>query len=135
MPPSAARAPPRQAMEDQGLAVAAESLYLINLLLVPGIAFAILLWLYFRRRAGASALARCHLDQTVRASIWAAVLLLIANAIVIALGGYREPATWLVVILYFTVCHSTLVLLGMFGLARALAGKPFVYPVIGKRYD
>jgi hypothetical protein len=39
------------------------------------------------------------------------------------------------VILYFTCVHSLLVLLGMFGLARALAGKTFRYPLIGPKLE
>ena len=41
----------------QSLALAAESLYLINLLVLPGLGFLALLWLYFRRRANAAPLA------------------------------------------------------------------------------
>jgi hypothetical protein len=37
------------------------------------------------------------------------------------------------VILYFTCIHSTLVLFGMFGLSKALAGQPWRYPLIGPR--
>ena len=113
----------------------AEALYLANLLVAPGLSFIILLRLYFRHRATAPALAICHLKQTVSASIWAGILLLIANLAIFSLGGYTSPYTWAVVIVYFTTCHSTLVLLGMLGLARAMAGKDFIYPLIGRRCD
>ncbi len=119
----------------QNLAVMAEALYLANLLVAPGLSFIILLRLYFRHRATAPALAICHLKQTVSASIWAGILLLIANLAIFSLGGYTSPYTWAVVIVYFTTCHSTLVLLGMLGLARAMAGKDFIYPLIGRRCD
>jgi uncharacterized Tic20 family protein len=39
---------------------------------------------------------------------------------------------WLLVILYFTVCHSTLVLLGMLGLVKAMAGQCFRFPLVGR---
>jgi len=116
------------------LAVAAEALYLMNLLLLPGLAFLVLLGLYFKGR-GAPQLACCHLRQTVAASLWAIVLLGAANGLILLLGGYAMPATWVVVILYFTVCHSTLVLLGVLGLAKAMAGRVFIYPVVGRRCD
>ncbi|MCK7496675.1 MAG: hypothetical protein MZW92_41520 [Comamonadaceae bacterium] len=115
----------------QGLAVAAESLYLINLLLLPGLAFLALLWLYFRRRDAAPPLARGHLRQTLSASLWAGALLVIANLLIVALGGYDSGWTWVVVILYFTTAHTTLVVFGILGLARALAGQPFRYPLVG----
>ena len=55
----------------QSLAVWAETLYLANLLLVPGLAFLMLLWLYFKRSADTPALAVCHLRQAISASLWA----------------------------------------------------------------
>ena len=119
----------------QSLAVWAEVLYLSNLLIAPGLAFAILLWLYFKQRSGCPALALCHLRQTVSASVWAGALLVIANAAIILLGGYAAPNTWVIVILYFTTCHSTMVLLGVLGLAKAMAGQKYVFPLVGRPCD
>lgn len=114
------------------LAVAAEALYLINLMIVPGLAFLVLAGLWLRHRHTAPSLARCHLAQTFFASLWAGALLVVANAAIIALGGYDSPHTWVVVILYFTTCHTTLICFGAVGLARALAGRPYVFPLIGR---
>ncbi|MBS0345400.1 MAG: DUF4870 domain-containing protein [Proteobacteria bacterium] len=115
------------------IAVAAEALYLANLMIVPGIAFIALLVLWLRERRRAPELARGHLRQTVAVSLWAGVLLVVANAAIIFTGGYGSPYTWVIVILYFTTCHSTLIFCGAIGLAKALAGKPFRYPLIGPR--
>lgn len=117
------------------LAVAAESLYLINLMLAPGLAFLALAALWLRHRHSAPSLARCHLRQTFAASLWAGGLLVFVNAAIIALGGYQSPHTWVVVILYFTTCHTTLICFGAIGLARALAGRPYVFPLIGRPCD
>lgn len=114
------------------LAVTAEALYLVNLLLVPGVAFAILVVLYLRRSGTAPPLARCHLRQTLFASLWAGVLLVAVNGLILALGGYDASNTWVILVLYFTTCHATLVLLGMLGLAKAMAGQPYRYPLIGR---
>lgn len=119
--------------EDASVAVQAEALYLINLLLVPGPAFLALLWLAHRHAASLNQLTRCHLRQTVRASIWAGVLLTVVTLLIALLGGFQAPWTWVVLILYFTCCHSTLVLFGVLGLARAMAGQPYVYPLVGRR--
>ena len=116
----------------QGLAVMAEVLYISNLLLLPGLAFIALLLVYFRNIHVAPALAVCHLRQTLSASLWAGALLLATNIIIVLLGGYRSPNTWMVVIIYFTTCHATLVLLGVMGLARAMAGQCFRYPLVGR---
>lgn len=114
------------------LAVTAEALFLVNLLLVPGVAFALLALLYLRRIGTAPPLARCHLRQTFFASLWAGVLLVAVNGLILALGGYDAPNTWVILVLYFTTCHATLVLLGVLGLAKAMAGQPFRYPLIGR---
>ena len=45
----------------------------------------------------------------------------------------RQMWSWVALILYFTTIHATLVLLGMFGLARAMNGQPFRFPLIGPR--
>lgn len=115
----------------QGVAIAAESLYLINLLLLPGLGFLVLLRLFFRQRQDAPPLARIHLRQTLSASLWAGALLIFANLLIVALGGYDSGWTWVVVILYFTTAHTTLVVFGILGLARALAGQPYRYPLVG----
>lgn len=138
MPPSGDNSPPLPEEPDtpgQTLAVWAESLYLLNLLLVPGICFAVLVWLYFKHRANAPAWAVCHLRQTIAGSLWAAMLLGVVSIVVVVLSGYDSAATWVVVITYFVCFHSSLVMLGILGLAKAMAGQPYVYPLIGKKCD
>ena len=60
---------------------------------------------------------------------------MVAIALVIAAGGLDWAWTWVIVVLYFTLIHSTLIMFGMVGLARALSGKLYVYPLIGRRCD
>ncbi len=132
MPPSDVDTTADVAQPGYGVAVAAEVLYLTNLLLVPGLAFVVLLGLYLRERQSAPPLARCHLVQTVSASIWAGVMLVVVNLLIVVLGGYDSPNTWMIVIIYFTTVHATLVLLGTLGLARAMAGKHYHYPLVGR---
>ena len=116
----------------QTRAVVAESLYLANLLLIPGIAFVALAVMFLRADDKTPPLAASHLQQTFRASLWAGVLLVIVNVLIVVLGGYSGPNTWMVVIIYFTVCHSTLILLGMVGLAKALSGQCYRFPLVGR---
>lgn len=126
MPPSA------ELSDGAATAIAAESLYLVNLLLAPGLGFLALLWLWWRARAGAPPLAAAHLAQTMSGSFWAGILLVVANALILLLGGYRGPYVWVVVITYFTVCHSMLVVFGALGLAKAMAGQCWRYPLVGR---
>lgn len=116
----------------QGLAVAAEALFLANLMVAPGLAFIALFWLR-RRNPAAAPLARCHLDQSFFVSLWGGILLVVATGLLLALGGLAWQWTWVIVILYFVTIHSTLILFGVLGLAKALAGKPYIYPLIGPR--
>jgi hypothetical protein len=131
MPASVAE-PDDGAPAGAGLAIAAESLYLANLLLAPGLAFVLLLGLWYRHRQAAPPLAAAHLGQTVSASLWAGVLLVIANGLIVLLGGYDGAYTWVVVIVYFTTCHSALVVFGALGLAKAMAEQCWRFPLVGR---
>jgi hypothetical protein len=126
---------PSQSPPGQGLAVAAESLFLANLLLAPGLAFAAIAWLWLKRRADAPPLARCHLDQAFHVSLWGGALLVGFCIVFLLLGGLAWEWTWVLVIMYFTCVHSTLVMFGILGLAKAMAGRNYVYPLIGRRCD
>ena len=117
----------------QNLAVLAETLFLANLLLAPGIAFAILLWLWLRYKDSAPPLARQHLKQATFVSLWGGLLIVSLITLFILVGGLYWEYTWVAVILYFTCIHSTLVLFGMLGLIKALAGQTWRYPLIGPR--
>lgn len=135
-PGPAARSQRREPIEPipgQGLAILAESLFLANLLVLPGLAFLILGWLFMRCDRNTAELAKAHIHQAFSASLWAGVLLVLVNLVIILLGGYRGAHTWVVVILYFTFIHSTLVILGIVGLAKAMAGQCWRMPLIGGR--
>ena len=83
------------------------------------------------RRRRLPPLAACHLRQALAGTLWAFGLLVGLNGLALYLGGPEVPATWVFVLLYFATVHSALVLFGMFGLARAMAGQPYRYPVVG----
>ncbi|HEY6897067.1 MAG TPA: hypothetical protein VI279_07385 [Rhodocyclaceae bacterium] len=117
------------------LAVLAESLFLANLLLLPGIPFALLAWLWWRHRSSAPLLARRHLRQTTFVSLYGGILIVSLSTLFIALGGLRWEWTWVLVIVYFVCVHATLVMFGLYGLARAMAGQAFRYPWIGPTED
>ena len=88
--------------------------------------------MFLMKRKQTDALTRNHLQQTLTASIWAGILLIVANGLILLLGGYDGPYTWMVVIVYFTMVHSTLIILGVIGLVKAMAGQCWSYPVIGR---
>jgi len=118
----------------KSLAVTAQSLYLVNLMLAPGLAFALLLLLYGFNRGRADALAMNHLSQTVGVSLVGGALIIVASAVLLLLGGLDSGYIWMVVILYFTFIHSSLILMGVMGLVKAMAGQHYVFPLIGRPF-
>jgi len=119
----------------QNLAVIAESLFLGNLLVAPGICFAVLLWLWIRNKDDAPLLARQHLKQATYVSLWGGLLIVILSALFIAFGGLHWEWTWVLLIMYFTCVHSTLVCFGAYALSKALAGQIWRFPLIGPAID
>ena len=115
----------------QSLAVWAQSLYLINLLLAPGLAFVALLWLWRRHRNSAPPLARQHLHQALWVSVVAGVLIAGLSALLVVVGGLHAAWTWVVVLTYFVCIHGALVTMGIFALSKAMAGQPWRYPLVG----
>ncbi len=117
----------------QALAVWAEALFLANLLVAPGVAFGVLLWLWWRHKATAPLLARQHLHQATMVSLVGGVLIVCLSLLWVLWAGLGSAWTWVVVLTYFVCIHGALVLLGMFALSKAMAGQPWRYPVIGPR--
>jgi hypothetical protein len=117
--------------DDRRLAISAEGLYLANLLLLPALGFGVLFWLYLNHYRDAPPLARCHLAQTVRATMWAAIFLIWVPTLILAAGGFDSPVAWTIALLHFITVHTSLVLLGVVGLAKALAGQRFHFPLVG----
>ncbi|MBU1365554.1 MAG: hypothetical protein KKE51_17195 [Gammaproteobacteria bacterium] len=115
----------------QNLAVLAEALYLINLLLLPGLAFLILAGLWFAYKDSAPPLARQHLKQTTVVSLIGGLLIITLSGLILGLGGLDWEWTWVALILYFTCIHSTLVLFGMYALIKAMNGQMWRFPLIG----
>jgi len=118
----------------KSLAIAAETLFLVNLMLAPGLAFAALVLLYLLKGKGAEPLAVNHLSQTLGVSIIGGVLIVVIISLILLLGGFDSGYTWMVVVLYFTFIHSSLIFMGVFGLVKALNGEHFVYPWIGRPF-
>ncbi len=118
--------------DDRRLALWACLLYLVNLLLLPGLAYLLLVWLYQRNRSREDQpLGNIHLYEALNASTWAGVLLF-STLLILWIGGTDTANTWVYAIIYFTLVHSSFVLLGVLALANAFSNKPFRYPLIGK---
>lgn len=117
------------------IAVLAESLFLINLMLLPGLAFVLLLLLWWRYHDHADPLVRNHLRQTVVTCIWGGGLLVSISVAIFALGGLDNPWSWVIGVLYFVLFHAGLIYLGVMGLVRAINGHSWRYPLVGPHRD
>ena len=118
----------------QGLAVLAESLYVANLLILPFLAFLVLAVVFLKKHRTAPPLARSHLQQTITASIGIALMFLVCAGIIVLLKtrGLEDVGLWMIIVIVFTIIHATMVLFGVLGLAKAMAGKCWRYPVFGR---
>lgn len=122
----------KEDMPGPALAVTAEALFLANLMIIPGVAFVVLVVLWWRHREGPP-LVRNHLRQTVAASLWGGTLLVGVSIAVFLLGGFTNPWSWVVGVIYFVCFHAMLILFGVIGLNRAMLARPYRYPVIGPK--
>ncbi|HRD35329.1 MAG TPA: hypothetical protein PLR02_13875 [Rhodocyclaceae bacterium] len=121
----------KEVMPGPRLAILAESLFLANLMIIPGLGFALLVALWFTKRGVATPLELNHLEQTVVTSLWGGAILVGVSAAIFVMGGFGNPVSWVVGIIYFTCFHASLILLGVLGLNRAILGKPWRFPILG----
>jgi len=101
-------------------------LYLANVSILPGIGF-IWMLVMWRIHGSRPPFVNAHFQQTTFASIMAGVLLAMVSTIILAGGGFGSPWTWVILIIYFTLCHAGLLLLGVFGFTRANNGQSFEF--------
>ena len=121
---SATDTPPQDATE-HSQAGWAYVWYLLNISFLPGLGFLMLLLLWQRSRKRCQVFANAHARQGIIASILAGILLTVVSTAIVLVGGLSSPYTWVILILYFTLCHSALIILGIVGYARSSAGKRF----------
>ena len=110
------------------LAIAAPVLYLLNLLLLPGLAFLILVLIYIKYRHIDHQVARVQLQQNFIASICAGIAILGVSLIIITIGGFDSMYSWMIMLTYAVSIHAALVLCGALSLAKGINKKTFFYP-------
>lgn len=108
-------------VKDGRAAIIYQSLYLMNLLIIPGLSFLALLWLFYKRKEKLG-WQRIHLYRSVQLSLLAGFFIIIIPVIVLVTTNAFE-ASLMVMIIYFVTMHTAFVLLGMLNLSRAMANK------------
>ena len=93
---------------------------LLNLTLLPGAGFLWLLLIYKQTEPGA--IDQYHALLGIKLNLVAAIVLLLVSGLMIFLGGFNSPWTWVYVISYFTLVHSLFILLATWALVRAWSG-------------
>lgn len=121
----------KESMPGPQLAIAAEALFLANLMVIPVLGFVLMVLLWRKHRHHESAVVRNHLEQTVFASLWGGGILVGVSIAVFVLGGFSNPISWVVGVLYFVCVHAALILLGVMGLNRAILDQKWRYPLLG----
>lgn len=101
--------------------------YTLNITLLPGIGFLVQLLLWRKAHKQFDKKAEKYIKQSILASIMSGLLLVLVSLAFLAIGGLQSPWTWMLLIIYFTLCHSCLILLGVLGFSRFNAGKPFSF--------
>lgn len=102
-------------------AIIYQSLYLANLLLLPGLSFLALVWLFIQNKHQLG-WQRIHLYRSMQLSI-AAGLLIIILPLVVVYTAQEFQASIMVMLVYFVTIHAAFVLIGMLNIARAMAKK------------
>ncbi|PKI16131.1 hypothetical protein [Colwellia sp. 12G3] len=123
-------------------AVICQSLYLANLLLLPGIFFLVLLY-YYRQyhqqkvhneegiedqvvhnkiRMRNLGIGKIHLIRSIQLSVIAGILLVVVPLVVIYFTSQLQTSI-MVGLIYFVTLHAGFVLVGMLNLSRAMAKK------------
>ena len=118
--------------KDIRLATWAATLYLFNLLLTPGLAFVILIYLYQTNKNDCGEFVLRHHRQNLLAMVVSGVAIIGVSIAILLLGGFNSPWTWMVLVLYGVTIHATLVLLGVLSLVKAGNGEAYQYPLFGR---
>ncbi len=113
--------------------VVLQGLYLINLLALPIIAAVPIIYLCKMHWHSDDLVTRCHTRQVIATTIWFAVVV-IGGALLFWLVGNHGPELWTMLLMYLIVFHTTFVMIGMVGLAKAITGKPYQPYLIGVPY-
>ena len=118
--------------KNKRLATFYQTLYLLNITLLPVIAFVIFLLSYQKNKTNDNPLVVQHFRQSFLANIVAGILLILVSSLILFFGSLDSVYTWMWLIMYFLCIHSILILYGVFALIKANSGEEYTYPLFGK---
>ncbi len=93
---------------------------LLNLTVLPGFSFIALILIY--RKTQPDTIDRYHALLGIKINLIAAAALFLVSALMVLLGGFDSPWTWVYVISYFTIVHTIFIVFALWALVRAWSG-------------
>ena len=93
---------------------------LLNLTILPVISFIALLFIYKKTQPGN--IDHYHAVLGIKINITAALALFLVSTLMIVLGGFHSPWTWVYVITYFTIVHTIFIVFSIWALVRSWSG-------------
>ncbi len=94
---------------------------ILNLTVLPVIGFIILLLIY--KKTSPDTIDRYYTDIGIKTNVYAAIALLLVSGLMIFLGGFDSPWTWVYVISYFVFVHALFILFATWTLVRSWTGE------------
>lgn len=96
-------------------------LTLLNLTVLPVIGFIGLLYMYSKTKP--NTIDHYYVVIGIKTSLMAGIALLLVTALVILLGGFDSPWTWVYVTSYFVIVHASFILFATWTLTRSWTGE------------
>lgn len=94
---------------------------LLNLTFLPLLGFIALLFIY--NKTEANTIDRYYAVVGIKTNLLAAVALLLMTGLMIILGGFDSPWTWVLVISYFVFVHAMFILFATWTMVRSWTGE------------
>jgi len=94
---------------------------LLNLTALPVIAFILLLFLY--KKTEKNRIDRYYTVLAIKTNLAAGVALVLVTGLMLLLGGFDSPWTWVYVISYFVFIHALFILFATWTLTRSWTGE------------
>jgi carbon starvation protein CstA len=105
-------------------------LSLLNLTALPVIAFVILLIIY--KKTEADAIDHYYALLGIKTNLLAGIALVVVTALVIFMGGFDSPWTWVFVLSYFVFVHAMFILFATWVMVRSWTGKKLTRSFLSK---
>ncbi|MCW9047251.1 MAG: hypothetical protein OQK46_04155 [Gammaproteobacteria bacterium] len=94
---------------------------LLNLTFLPGLAF---IYLIFNlKKSKKDGIDHYHALLAIKLNLIAAFSLFVVSGLMIVMGGFESPLTWVYVITYFTFVHTIFILIAVWAIVRAWSGQ------------